>query len=315
MELHPEDGRLTTFPIHRPTIWKYYEDAQRMYWVPAEVSLSRDVNDFEKLTNNEKKYIKHILAFFATSDGIVNINLAQRFKQEIPILEVGYFYDYQMMIENVHAHMYSILIDTLIKDLAEKQVILSELTTMAEFIFKCVDSNDNLANRLLRMACVEGIFFTGCFCAIYWLQNRGLMPGLGHSNELISRDEALHTMFALHLYWMLPPISTVEIYGIFDEAVQIACKFIETALPDDLSEMNSTTMKEYIKSQADNLLSLIDTPKLYNSKNPYLFMEQINLQNHTNFFERRVSEYSKSTGQSECSVPGQDPKYEIMSDF
>lgn len=314
-KLYPEDNRLTTFPIFRPELWKYYERAQRAYWVPAEVTLVRDLHDFDLLSDNEQHFIKYILAFFATSDGIVNINLADRFKNEVPILEAKYFYDYQIMMENIHAQMYSILIDTLIKDPKEKQDIfnassnIDSIKQMAMYMYKCIDSDESLAKRLLRMACVEGIFFTGCFCAIYWLQNRGLMPGLAHSNELISRDEALHTMFALHLYTMLDPLELTDIKEIFDDATMIACGFINEALKCDLIEMNSRLMSDYICAQADNILGLIGCPKLYNKKNPFLFMEQINLQNYTNFFERRVSEYSKA------KLTNNSDDFELLYDF
>lgn len=312
--LYPEDSRLATFPIFRQSLWSFYEKAQRSYWVPNEISLAKDVLDFEKLTAKEKHFIKYILAFFATSDGIVNINLAERFKKEVPILEAQYFYDYQIMMENIHAQMYSILIDTFISNKEEKHSFLTDaikypaIDMMAAYMFETIGQSEPLAKRLIRMACVEGIFFSGCFCAIYWLQNRGLMGGLAHSNELISRDEALHTLFALELYSMLQPLPDDELAAIVSTATNIAIEFAKYAIPDDLIEMNSSLMSEYIKTQADNILTIAGSKPHYYAKNPFSFMEQINLLNHTDFFVRRVSEYSKAS--SVEKVP-----FEISYDF
>lgn len=302
--LIPVDSRLTTFPIARPELFAWYEDASKCYWTVQEVSTSKDVSDYEtKLTAGEKHFVKHVLAFFAASDGIVNLNLAKRFKKDIKILEANYFYDFQIAMENVHAHTYSILLDAIIPSKAERVKLLNAIQTMpiitkmSQYMFQCIDSKAPFAERLLRMACVEGIFFTGCFCAIYWLQNRGLMPALGHSNELIARDEALHTMFAMFLYTMISPeykLSREKVYEIFTEAVELAKEFIREALPTGLSEMNAELMIPYIECQADNLVTLIDLPPIYNSKHDFHFMEQQNLTNRTNFFERRVSEYAKA---------------------
>ncbi len=312
--LYPEDARLTTYPIFRPNLWDFYEKAQRSYWVPSEVSLSRDVSDFEKLTTNEQHFIKQILAFFASSDGIVNINLAERFSREIPILEAQYFYNYQMMMENIHAQMYSILIDTLITDQTEKKKMFADalrypvIDKMANYMFDTIRADTPLNVRLLRMAAVEGIFFSGCFCAIYWLQSKGRLPGLAHSNELISRDEALHTLFAIELYKMMSSAPLPTIHQIFMDATEIAIEFIKESIPVGLEEMNSDLMSEYIRTQTDNILTLIHEDPIYNSKNPFAFMEQINLHNHTDFFSRRVSEYSKSSS-AETTV------FEINYDF
>lgn len=300
----PEDSRLTTFPIIRPELFELYQQATRCYWTVEEIPLSTDAIDYEtKLTPPEQHFVKHILAFFAASDGIININILERFKADVPILEAGYFYDYQVMMENVHAHTYSLLLDTIIPSQAERDMLLNAIKTMpiiteiSEFIFRCINSDASFADRVLRMACIEGILFTGCFCAIYWLASRGLMPGLSLSNELISRDEGLHARFALHLYNMIDPdhkLERTEIVTIFTEAVDLSKKFIRTALPTRLPEMNAELMTEYIQCYADNLLTLIHQEPIYNSKNPFGFMEQINLTNRTNFFERRVSEYSKT---------------------
>jgi ribonucleotide reductase beta subunit family protein with ferritin-like domain len=272
-------------------------------WIPEEISITSDANDYKTLlTEGDKKIVKYILAFFASSDAIVNINLVERFKKDVPILEAGYFYDFQIAMENVHAEMYSILLDSIIPNKKEKDNLLMAIQTlpviekMSKFMFECINSDATFAERLLRMACVEGIFFTGCFCAIYWLSNRGLMKGLTHSNELIARDEALHTDFALFLYNEISPefkLTHENIYKIFNEAVELAEEFINEALPIGLPEMNANLMTLYIKSQADNVLSVIEIPPLFGVKHKFQFMEQINLTNKTNFFEKRVSEYSK----------------------
>jgi ribonucleotide reductase beta subunit family protein with ferritin-like domain len=311
------DSRLTTLPIVRRPLFDYYQDAYKCFWTVEEISLSKDIEHFEtRLTPGEKRFVKHVLAFFAASDGIVNLNLAKRFKKDVGMLEAGYFYDFQIAMENIHAHMYSLLLDTLVSA-KERDELLNAIHTipvikkMADFMFKCIDSDAPFAERLLRMACVEGIFFTGCFCAIYWLQNRGLMPGLGHSNELIARDEALHTMFAMFLYTMIEPehrLSFDRVKEIVGEAVTLAKAFIADALPNGLAEMNAQLMGDYIECQADNLVTLIDFPVIFGSKHDFHFMEQINLQNRTNFFERRVSEYSKAQ-----SVETTD--FEIKTDF
>ncbi len=300
-ELFLEDSRLTTFPIHRPNLWAWYKDAQRCFWTVEEINVSNDVIHYAtKLTKGEQRFVKHILAFFAASDGIVNLNLAKRFKDDVKILEAGYFYDFQIMMENIHAEMYSILLESIIPSKGERDELLNAAKTMpiiaemSDYMFKCIASDGVFGDRLLRMACVEGIMFTGCFCAIYWLQNRGLMPALGHSNELIARDEALHTMFAMFLYNLQnEKLSKDAVVEIVCEAVVLAKKFIIDALPNNLPSMNAQLMSEYIECQADNLVSLIGIKPIYGSKHGFHFMEQINLTNRTNFFERRVADYSK----------------------
>jgi ribonucleotide reductase beta subunit family protein with ferritin-like domain len=244
------------------------------------------------------------LAFFAASDGIVNLNLAERFKKDIGILEATYFYDFQMMMENVHAQTYSLLLETIIPDSKERADLLNAIETipviakMSQYMFKCIQSDAPLPERLLRMACVEGLFFTGCFCAIYWLQSRGLMPGLGMSNELIARDEGLHTMFAMFLYTLIEPqykLNQAQVAAILTEAVDLAKEFILDALPNGLRSMNAQLMTDYIQCQADNLATLIDMNPIYGSTHDFPYMEQINLSNRTNFFERRVTEYGRKT--------------------
>lgn len=298
----PGDNRLTTFPIARPGVFAYYKDAEAAHWGVAEVALSKDAEDWHKLSPQQQHAVKAILAFFAASDKIVNINIVKRFKKDIPILEVEYFYDTQVAIENIHAHMYSLLLDTIVPDATERENLLNAtktipvITLISDYMFKCINSEEPFAKRILRMACVEGVFFTGCFCIIYWLTAKGLMPGLGQSNELIARDEALHATFAMFLYDMIEPqykLTREEIYEIFKEAVEIARQFVVYALPNAMTGMNSTLMLQYVQCCADNMLALIDVPPLYKAKHEFHFMDQINLRNRTGFFERRVSEYGK----------------------
>lgn len=298
------DDRLTTLPIGRPQLWDLYKKSMKCFWTAEEVNISVDKSDYKrKLTEKERHFVNFVLAFFAASDKIVNLNLAKRFKDEIKILEAEYFYDFQMAMENIHAEMYSLLLDTIITDEKEKAFLqdaiknIPVIAKMTDWMFKWINSDKSFAHRLLGMACVEGIFFSGCFCAIYWLANRGLMPGLAHSNELIARDEGLHTFFATVLYNLIREelkLSQTEAYEIIAEAVEIAKEFINAALPIDLPEMNARLMSQYIETVADNLLVLIELPKVYNSKQPFKFMEQINMIGKTNFFERYVSDYQKA---------------------
>jgi ribonucleotide reductase beta subunit family protein with ferritin-like domain len=296
-----EDGRMTTFPIHRPELFEYYRQAGKCHWDVDEVVLSKDAEDYRhRLNDGERRFVAYVLAFFAASDGIVNVNLVGRFRAEVPMLEARYFYDAQIAMENIHAHMYSLLLDSIIVDSNERKKLqnaamtIPVVSSMTNYMRRCIESNEPLPLRLLRMACVEGIFFTGCFCAIYWMQSRGLMPGLGQSNELIARDEALHTYFAITLYNMTtskPEISSI--HAVFAEAVQIAREFTDDALPKGLPEMNAALMAKYIECCADNLLVLIECPVLFSSTHSFTFMNAINLQLRTNFFERRATTYSK----------------------
>lgn len=298
----PGDDRLTTFPICRPAIFAYYEDAEAARWGVKEVSLAKDAEDWSRLTRPQQHSVKAILAFFAAGDKIVNINILKRFKKDLPILEIEYFYNSQVAMENVHAHMYSLLLDTIIPDASERTRLLDAATgiptikLMSDYMFKCIDSEESFPKRILRMVCVEGVFFTGCFCIIYWLTSHGLMPGLGQSNELIARDEALHATFAMFIYDMIASehkLSRDEIYQIFNEAVEIAIKFVDYAIPEPMPEMNRGLMSDYVKCCADNLLALINVPPLFGAKHELHFMEQINLKNRSGFFERKVSEYGK----------------------
>lgn len=319
IDLLPEDSRLTTFPIVRQDIFDLYQKAKLSLWTPEEIKVSTDVTDYDdKLTADMRHFVDYVLAFFAASDGIVNINLAERFKKDIPIIEVTYFYNLQIAMEDIHAHTYSILLHTIVRSEKRRNELFNAIENiptikkMSQYMFECINSDAPLPERLLRMACVEGIFFTGCFCAIYWLQKRGLMPGLGLSNSFIARDECLHTIFALYLYFHLikdeKKLSTKQIHDIFTEAVNIAKEFIHAALPVNLPEMNAKLMCDYIENQADNLLALIHVPLLYGTKHILHFMDMQNMDNFTNYFERRVSEYSKAV----CVDAGE---WEAVVDF
>jgi ribonucleoside-diphosphate reductase subunit M2 len=300
--LQPNPSRFVLFPIKYPDIWNMYKKAEASFWTIAEVDLSKDPDDWwNRLDNNERYFISHILAFFAASDGIVNENLVERFSGEVQIPEARCFYGFQIMIENVHSEMYSLLIDTYIKDNAEKDHLFSAIDTIpcikkkAKWALDWISSNKSFAERLVAFAIVEGIFFSGSFAAIFWLKKRGLMPGLTFSNELISRDEGLHCDFACLLYNQLQhrPDSK-RIVQIVCEAVEIEREFLTDALPVGLIGMNACLMGQYISFVADRLLVQLGCNKHYNVENPFDFMELISLQGKTNFFEKRVGEYQKA---------------------
>ena len=294
--------RYVLYPIKYDQIWQQYKNAFATFWTPEEIDLSKDMNDWNSLNDNERMFIKNILAFFAGSDGIVIENLGKRFMNEINIPEIISFYSYQLFIENIHSETYGLLIDTYIKDETEKSFLFNAIKTIpcvtkkANWAMKWIDDKENnFAVRLIAFAIVEGIFFSGSFCAIYWLKKRGLMPGLTFSNELISRDEGMHTDFAVLLYSMIEnKLSQSKINSIIMEAVDIEKEFITVSLPCRLIGMNHDLMITYIEYVADRLLVQLGYDKLFNSKNPFDFMELISLQGKTNFFERRVGEYSKS---------------------
>ncbi|MCY4644722.1 MAG: ribonucleotide-diphosphate reductase subunit beta [Bacteriovoracales bacterium] len=297
-------------PIHYQDIWEMYKKAVASFWVAEEIDLYQDISDWENLNPDERHFISHVLAFFSSSDGIVNENLALRFYNDVQIPEARCFYGFQMAMENIHAETYALLIDTYIKDPKEKENLFNAMETVdcvkkkAEWAMKWIYSEKaDFATRLLAFAAVEGIFFSGSFCAIFWLKKRGLMPGLTFSNELISRDEGLHTDFACLLYNMLlEKPSPQEVSALIAEAVEIEKEFVGQALPVSLIGMNAEMMKNYIEFIANRLLREIKMPNLYyedegKSKpraNPFDWMELISLEGKTNFFEKKVAEYQKA---------------------
>ena len=299
--LEPNQNRHVIFPIKHHNLWKQYKDASAVFWRAEEIDLSKDRNDWDKLENGEKRFIKYVLAFFAASDGIVMENLAQRFMNDIEIPEARAFYSFQIFIEQIHSETYSLLIDTYIDDDQEKELLfqaaqrLEVVSKKANWALRWIGDKSDFAKRLVAFACVEGIFFSGSFCAIFWLKKRGLMPGLTFSNELISRDEGMHTDFAVSLYEMLEQkLSQEEIELLVGEAVEIEKEFICEALPCSLIGMNAELMGQYIEFVADRLIVQLGYEKKYGVENPLEFMELISLRPKTNFFEARVGEYKKA---------------------
>lgn len=299
--LKDNKDRFVLFPIKHNDIWKMYKQAEASFWTAEEIDLSSDLSDWDKLSDNERYFIKHVLAFFAASDGIVNENLVLNFMREVQIPEARCFYGFQVAIENIHAETYSLLIDTYIKDNAEKDYLFKAFETIpaikkkADWALRWIEDAPSFAHRLIAFAAVEGIFFSGSFCSIFWLKKRGLMPGLTFSNELISRDEGLHCDFACLLYSMLEQkLPDTELLAIITEAVRAEQEFVTDALPVSLIGMNATMMSDYIEFVADRLLVSLGQPKHYKVQNPFPFMEMISLQGKTNFFEKRVAEYQKA---------------------
>lgn len=294
-------NRFVLFPLQHHDIWAYYKKAEASFWTAEEIDLSADLADWEKLNEGEKHFVKHVLAFFAASDGIVNENLAENFVSEVQYTEAKFFYGFQIMMENIHSETYSLLIDTYIKDKEEQNHLFNAIDTVpaiqkkADWALKWIGS-ESFVERLIAFAAVEGIFFSGSFCSIFWLKKRGLMPGLSFSNELISRDEGMHTDFAVHLYnnHIENKLSKDRIIEIIDSALTIEKEFITEALPVSLIGMNSELMKQYLEYVSDRLLMDLGVGKIYNADNPFDFMKNIAMENKTNFFEKRVSEYSKS---------------------
>ena len=300
--LAPNEGRFVLFPIQHNDIWSFYKKAEASFWTAEEIDLSADIIDWEnKLNENEKHFIKHILAFFAASDGIVNENLAENFLSEVQYTEAKFFYGFQVTIENIHSETYSLLIDTYIKDTAEKNYLFNAIDTLscvrkkADWALRWIEQG-TFAQRLVAFAAVEGIFFSGSFCSIFWLKKRGLMPGLGFSNELISRDEGLHCDFACLLYnnHVVNKLSKDEVREIILDAVAIEKEFILEALPVKLIGMNSDLMSQYIEFVADRLLLELGNDKVFNVTNPFDFMDMLSIQGKSNFFEKRVAEYQKA---------------------
>lgn len=309
--LRPDPKRFVIFPIQYPAIWDMYKKAEASFWTAEEVDLSCDRRDWEMLTDDERHFIQHVLAFFSASDGIVNENLAANFATEVQIPEARFFYGFQIAIENVHSEMYSLLIDTYVKNPAEKLTLLGAIENVpcvkrkASWAMKWMDSTSaTFAERLIAFAIVEGIFFSGSFCAIFWLKKRGKLPGLCFSNELISRDEGLHCDFACMLYRMLRSrLSQERVYEIMREAVLCEKAFVCEALPVSLIGMNKQLMSQYIDFVADRLLAALGYDRLYGVQNPFDFMDLISLQGKTNFFEKRVGEYAKANVGSSSSDP------------
>jgi ribonucleoside-diphosphate reductase beta chain len=299
--LKENPNRFVLFPIAHQDVWEIYKKAEASFWTAEEVDLSKDTKDWETLTDNERHFISHVIGFFAASDGIVNENLAMNFSNQVQWPEARCFYGFQIMMENIHSEMYSLLIDTYIKNADEKSRLLRSIETVpcikkkADWAIKWMESQEaDFASRLMAFACVEGIFFSGAFCAIYWIKERGIMPGLTTSNEFISRDEGMHTDFACLLYSKLNhKLSKTKAQKMIREAVRIEKEFIVDALPCGLIGMNAKLMSQYIEFVADRLLVQLGYPKIWNTTNPFPFMERISMQGKQNFFECRVSEYAK----------------------
>lgn len=300
--LEENKNRFVLFPIQHDDIWSFYKKAEASFWTAEEIDLQPDLVDWEnKLNDNERHFVKHVLAFFAASDGIVNENLAENFLSEVQYTEAKFFYGFQIAIENIHSETYSLLIDTYIKDSKEKDYLFNAIETMdcvrkkADWALRWIEEG-SFAERLVAFAAVEGIFFSGSFCSIFWLKKRGLMPGLSFSNELISRDEGLHCDFACLLYnnHVVNKMEKGAIEKIILDAVEIEKEFILDALPVKLIGMNSDLMAQYIEFVADRLLAELGCEKQFNVSNPFDFMEMISIQGKTNFFEKRVGEYQKA---------------------
>lgn len=319
--LKENKDRFVLFPIRHHDIWKYYKQAEASFWTAEEIDLGQDMKDWVAMNDGERHFITHVLAFFAASDGIVNENLAEHFISEVQYTEAKFFYGFQIAIENIHSETYSLLIDTYVKDSKEKDKLFHAIETMdcvkkkADWALRWIDQG-NFQERLVAFAAVEGIFFSGSFCSIFWLKKRGLMPGLTFSNELISRDEGLHCDFACHLYTKhvtgkLPNERVVEI---IKDAVEIEKNFVTDAIPVNLIGMNAEQMRQYIEFVADRLIYELIGQKIYGATNPFDFMEMISLRGKTNFFEKRVAEYQKA-GVMKSTEKEISPKFSLNEDF
>ncbi|MDP4130582.1 MAG: ribonucleoside-diphosphate reductase small subunit [Bacteroidota bacterium] len=315
--LKENKDRFVILPINYPRIWEMYKKHEASFWTAEEIDLSSDQKDWQALNDGERHFISHILAFFAASDGIVNENLAVNFMSEVQLPEARCFYGFQIMMENIHSETYALLIDSYVRDPREKDRLFHAIETVpavkkkAEWALRWIQ-NGSFAERLVAFAAVEGIFFSGSFCSLFWLKKRGLMPGLTFSNELISRDEGLHCEFACLLYSMLNrQLSKEEVFRIIAEAVSIEKEFISEALPVRLIGMNADLMKQYIEFVADRWLAELGYPKMFKAVNPFDFMEMISLQGKTNFFEKRVGDYQKSGVLSS----GEDVSFSLEEDF
>ena len=300
--LQENKNRFVIFPIKHHDIWEFYKSMEASFWTAEEIDLSQDLNDWNnKLNEDERYFIKHILAFFAASDGIVNENLAENFVNEVQYAEAKFFYGFQIMMENIHSETYSLLIDTYVKDESEKNELFTAIEVFpaikkkADWALKWIES-DSFAERLIAFAAVEGIFFSGSFCSIFWLKKRGLMPGLTFSNELISRDEGVHCDFAVHLHnhHLINKVPKERIREILVDALNIEREFITESLPVSLIGMNAGLMTQYLEFVTDRLLVELGCEREYNTTNPFDFMDMISLQGKTNFFEKKVAEYQKA---------------------
>ncbi|MFZ2900714.1 MAG: ribonucleotide-diphosphate reductase subunit beta [Saprospiraceae bacterium] len=300
--LQENPHRFVLFPIQHNDIWAFYKKSEASFWTAEEIDLSNDLSDWnDRLNDDERHFIKHVLAFFAASDGIVNENLAENFVNEVQYTEAKFFYGFQIMMENIHSETYSLLIDTYIKDAKEKDYLFTAIDHLdcvkkkADWALRWI-KNGSFQERLVAFAAVEGIFFSGSFCSIFWLKKRGLMPGLSFSNELISRDEGMHCDFACLLYndHVVNKLPEETLRKIITDAVAIEKEFVSDALPVNLIGMNAELMCQYIEFVADRLLSALHVPRVYNAENPFPWMDLISLQGKTNFFEKRVGDYQKS---------------------
>ena len=318
--LQENKNRFVIFPIKHHDIWEWYKKMEASFWTAEEIDLHQDLTDWNnKLSDDERYFIKHILAFFAASDGIVNENLAENFVNEVQYAEAKFFYGFQIMMENIHSETYSLLIDTYVKDEAEKAELFNALEVFpaikkkADWALKWIES-DSFAERLIAFAAVEGIFFSGAFCSIYWLKKRGLMPGLTFSNELISRDEGVHCDFAVHLHnhHLINKVPKERIKEIIVDALNIEREFVTESLPVSLIGMNAVLMTQYLEFVADRLLVELGCERVYGSANPFDFMDMISLQGKTNFFEKRVAEYQKS---GVMNTDSDDQKISFDADF
>ena len=316
--LKENPGRFVLFPIEHHDIWKYYKQQEACFWTAEEIDLAQDIYDWEnKLNGDEQHFIKNVLAFFAASDGIVNENIAMNFVNAVQYTEAKMFYGFQIMMENIHSETYSLLIDTYIKDKQEQSKLFNAIDTIpavkkkAEWALKYIEKG-TFAERLIAFAAVEGIFFSGSFCSIFWLKKRGLMPGLTFSNELISRDEGMHCDFACHLFnhHIENKLSEKRIKDIICGALEIEKEFILEALPVKLIGMNSDLMSQYLEFVTDRLLMSLNCSKVYNVENPFDFMQNIALQGKTNFFEKRVAEYQKAGVNNNVSIEDMDTSFD-----
>jgi len=318
--LKENKNRFVIFPIQHHDIWEWYKKSEASFWTAEEIDLHQDLSDWaNKLNDDERYFIKHILAFFAASDGIVNENLAENFVNEVQYSEAKFFYGFQIMMENIHSETYSLLIDTYVKDEKEKDKLFNAIDRFpaimekAQWALKWIDS-PSFAERLIAFAAVEGIFFSGAFCSIFWLKKRGLMPGLTFSNELISRDEGVHCDFAVHLHnnHLVNKVPPKRIKEILVNALDIERMFITESLPISLIGMNAKLMTQYLEFVTDRLLVELGCEKEFNSSNPFDFMDMISLQGKTNFFEKRVSEYQKA---GVLSKEEEEDKFSFDADF